>query len=253
MAVNKLVKKFYPEVELLGYTFVDGTSVFYNAVNKLIGENALQKTLLDLGCGRGWYMYKDKDSEENLVKRLRNFKGKVGKVIGIDVDKNAVGNPALDEFRLMETDKPWPLENTSIDVCICDYVMEHVNNVDFFFSELNRVMKKGGVACFRTPNKLGYVATISALIPNSLHAKILKKVQTARDEKDVFPVVYKCNTKKKFIRFFKEYGFDPFVYQYESEPSYLKFSYISFCFGYYLNKLLPRTLKNTIFSFGIKK
>lgn len=253
MAVNKLIKKFYPEAQLLGYTFVDGTLMFYNTVNKLIGENALEKTLLDLGCGRGWYMYKEKDSEGYLVKQLRNFKGKVKKVIGIDVDEKAATNPALDEFRLMEIDKPWPLEDASIDICICDYVMEHVSNVSFFFSELTRVIKKGGVVCFRTPNKLGYVAAISALIPNSLHTKVLKKVQTNRDEKDVFPVVYNCNTKKKFVAFFKEYGFDPFVYHYEAEPNYLKFSYISFAFGYYLNKLLPKSLKNTLFSFGIKR
>jgi len=253
MAVNKLIKKFYPEAQLLGYTFVDGTMSFYNAVNKLLGSNAMDKTLLDLGCGRGWYMFEEKNADENIVKQLRNYKGRVKKVIGIDVDQNAATNPALDEFRLMEIDKKWPLEDSSIDICICDYVMEHVNNVHFFFSELNRVMKKEGVVCFRTPNKFGYVSIISSLIPNAWHAKVLKKAQPNREEKDIFPVVYNCNTKKKFFRFFKEYGFDAFVYHYEAEPNYLKFSYVTFLFGFYFNKALPRGLKNTLFAFGIKK
>lgn len=253
MKVHRLVKKFYPESQLLGYTFVDGTAAFYNAINRLTAKNASQKTLLDLGCGRGWYMYENPESNEYLVAELRNFKGKVKKVIGIDVNPDASSNPALDEFRLLEIDKPWPIEDNSIDTCICDYVMEHVVNIPFFFSELNRVLKKGGIACFRTPNKGGYMARISSLIPNSMHARVLKKVQPNRKEEDVFPVVYKCNTKKSFSRFFKEYGFDSFVFYYESEPNYLKFSYLSFAFGYYLHKILPTTLKGTIFAFGIKK
>ena len=154
MEVNRLVKKFYPESTLLGYTFVDGTTAFYNAVNRLIGKNTAEKTLLDLGCGRGWYMYEN-NADKFSVAQLRNFKGKVKKVIGVDVDPNASTNPALDEFRLLEIDHPWPLENDSIDICICDYVMEHVANISFFFSELNRVLKKGGVVCFRTPNNSG--------------------------------------------------------------------------------------------------
>jgi len=131
--------------------------------------------------------------------------------------------------------------------------MEHVNDVSFFFSELNRIIKRGGVVCFRTPNKLGYMAMASALVPNSLHAKVLRKVQPDREEKDIFPVVYRCNTKKKFSSFFKAYGFDSYVYHYEAEPNYLKFSYISFLFGFYFNKLVPSGLKNIIFAFGIKK
>jgi SAM-dependent methyltransferase len=253
MAVNRYVKKFYPESRLLGYTFVDGTVVFYNAVNKLLGKNAMQKTLLDLGCGRGHYMYEEKNAGEFSIKELRNFKGRVNKVIGIDLDANAASNPALDEFRLIELNKPWPVEDASIDICVCDYVMEHVSDVSFFFSELNRVMKKGGVVCVRTLNKMGYMALMSSLVPNSLHTKILKKVQPDREEQDVFPVVYKCNTKKAFKRFFEAHGFDSFVYQYEAEPAYFKFSYPSFAFGYYLHKILPRFLKNKIFSFGIKK
>lgn len=94
---------------------------------------------------------------------------------------------------------------------------------------------------------------ISSLVPNSMHARILKKIQPNRKEEDVFPVVYKCNTRKAFTKFFKTHGFDSFIYNYEAEPNYLKFSYLSFAFGYYLHKVLPTQLKGTIFAFGIKQ
>ena len=52
MAVHPLVKRFYPESVILGYTFVDGTNTFYNSIRRLIGQDADEKVLLDLGCGR---------------------------------------------------------------------------------------------------------------------------------------------------------------------------------------------------------
>lgn len=252
MTVHPLVKRFYPEANLLGYTFVDGTLAFYSSVRRLIGINAKEKVLLDLGCGRGAFIQESKDETDYML-QARNFKGIVKKVIGVDVDPNAGSNPSLDEFYLLGIDKSWPLPDNSIDICICDYVIEHVVNTSFFFAELNRVMKKGGFACFRTPNKFAYMPIISSMIPNSLHAKILKKVQPGRKEEDVFPVVYKCNTKKTFTRLLSKNGFEPNVFNYESEPNYLKFSYISFAFGYYLNKILPKRLKATLFVFARKK
>jgi len=252
MAVHPLVKRFYPESVILGYTFVDGTNTFYNSIRRLIGQDADEKVLLDLGCGRGAYIQQDGGVPDYVI-QARNFKGKVKKVIGIDVDPNAASNPSIDEFHLLEIDKPWPVEDNSIDVCICDYVVEHVVNISYLFSELNRVMKKGGIVCFRTPNKFGYMAFISALVPNVFHSKVLKKVQSHRKEEDVFPVVYKCNTKKAFDGLLKQHNFDPHVFYYNSEPSYLKFSYITFFFGYYLQKFLPKGMKATIFAFARKK
>ena len=252
MAVQTVITKFYPEARLLGHTFVDGTVAFYNSINNIITANAKDVVLLDLGCGRGSYMDELEERDASHIVNLRNFKGRVKKVIGLDFDKNAAVNPSIDEFHLLELDKPWPIEDESIDICMSDWVMEHVDDVDFFFSELNRVMKKDGYVCFRTVNKYGYIALVSSLIPNYFHSKLLKRIQSDRKEEDVFPTRYKCNTKGKISRTFKEHGFEPYVYHHVSEPSYFTFSYVSFAFGYYLHKLLPDRFKTTIFAFGKK-
>lgn len=253
MATHSLVKKFYPESALLGYTFVDGTVTFYNSINNLMTSNLDEVVLLDLGCGCGSFMDNIKANEDDYVIKLRNFKGRVKKVVGVDVDSSASTNPSLDEFHLLEINKPWPIADASIDVCISDWVIEHVQDVPFFFSELNRVMKKGGIACFRTLNKFCYIAFFSMLIQNKLHSKLLTKIQTFRKEEDVFPTVYNCNTKKKFTKTLNKNGFDAFVYYHISEPSYLTFSYLSFAFGYYFHKILPGFFKTTILAFGRKK
>ena len=75
MAVHPLVKRFYPESAILGYTFVDGTNVFYNSIRRLIGQNADEKVLLDLGCGRGAYIQQDGEVADYVI-QVRNFKGK---------------------------------------------------------------------------------------------------------------------------------------------------------------------------------
>ena len=128
---------YYPESKFGGFTDIDGTIAFYIRVNSLINHSSV---VLDVGCSRGTYA-KDPIS---VRRELRIFKGKCKKVIGIDVDEIANDNPFIDEFNLIQSSH-WPLQDDSVDVCICDSVLEHVENPDLFFSECQRVIKRGGV------------------------------------------------------------------------------------------------------------
>jgi len=118
-------ERFYPEAKFGGFTDIDGTVAFYNRVNSLLDPSFV---VLDAGCGRGAY----KEGPESLSKNLRNLKGKVAKVIGIDVDQGARENPFLHEFHLIQGDS-WPVESNSIDLIVCDFVLEHIANPDQFF------------------------------------------------------------------------------------------------------------------------
>ena len=75
-----------------------------------------------------------------LRKNLRILQGKVAKVIGIDVDQDAQNNPFIDEFHLIEG-HPWPIDSNSINLIVCDNVLEHIENPDQFFTEIHRVLK----------------------------------------------------------------------------------------------------------------
>lgn len=79
-------EKFYPETRFGGYTDIDGTIIFYNRINSLISPTFV---VLDVGCGKGGF------SSDPVIfrKNLMILKGKVKKVIGIDIDKNAQINP----------------------------------------------------------------------------------------------------------------------------------------------------------------
>ena len=237
---------YYPESKFGGFTDIDGTIAFFMRVNALIHPDAL---ILDVGCGRGEYA----DDPISLRRDLRILKGKARQVIGIDVDSSASANPFLNEFRLIEAEE-WPIDDSSVDLVICDNVIEHLVNAKSFFGEASRVLKPGGVFCARTPNRWSYISIASSLIPNRYHSRITKRVQTDRKEEDVFPTFYRCNTKRSLKQSLSHNGFEDLaVYTFESEPQYLSFSFIAYTLGYLHQLFSPSFFKPVIFAFARKR
>jgi len=238
------INAFYPESRFGGFTDLDGTIAFYTRVGAL---TASSDVVLDVGCGRGEYA----DDPVAVRRELRIFRGKCARVIGIDVDPAAEANPFVDEFRLIEPPR-WPVDDESVDTCICDTVIEHVEEPDAFFAEAARVIRPGGHLCIRTPNVLSYFGLVSKLIPNRRHAAVLEKVQDGRCQEDVFPTVYRCNTRAKLRAMLRKHRFDAAVYGYEAEPSYLSFSKLAYALGVLHQKLAPGALKVSLFAFAKK-
>jgi ubiquinone/menaquinone biosynthesis C-methylase UbiE len=240
-----LQNKFYPESCFGGFSDIDGTIAFYTRVNALLQPSSV---LLDVGCGRGVYA----EDGVPLRQQLRIFKGKCQRVIGLDVDEAARANPYLDEFHLI-ADEEWPVTDGSVDICIADFVIEHISDPDKFFAQCQRVLKPQGVLCLRTPNLYNYVGFISRLVPNHFHAAVLSKAQKGRKEEDIFPTLYKCNSKRKLSRVLRSHGFDAHVYGYESEPAYLSFSRVAYALGVMHQRLAPNVFKAALFAFARKE
>ncbi len=239
-----LIRKYYPESEFGGFTDVDGNIIFHTRVNALIEPHMV---FLDVGCANGAHRLHE---EVTYRKNLKIYKGKVKRVIGIDVDEESRENPFLDEFRLIM--EGWPIENESIDLCLCESVVEHISDPEHFFSEFQRVLKKGGYLCINTPNLFNYVSCISHMIPSKYHANILHKAQSGRKQDEVWPTYYKCNTIRKLRRMLNKYGFKGVVYGYEPEPGYLNFSSVAYFLGVLHQRYAPKFMKPVIFVFAKK-
>jgi ubiquinone/menaquinone biosynthesis C-methylase UbiE len=237
-----LIEAFYPEAHYGGFTDVDGTVAFYTRLQALVRSG---ETMLDIGCGRG----QGAESDVPYSAKLRGFKDRGVHVIGIDVVPLAGRNPYLTEFRQIN-EPTWPVETASIDLAYCDFVLEHIEEPEQFLAEARRVLKRGGIFCFRTPNRNSYVALISRLIPNRFHTVVLKKAQADRKKEDIFPTYYRANTTKTLRRLLQSVGFDAIVvYGYEAEPRYFDFSRIFYRFGVFLQRFAPRSLSTTLFGF----
>jgi hypothetical protein len=70
-----------------------------------------------------------------------------------------------------------------------------------------------------TPNKWGYVALASMLVPNRMHSRALGRIMPDRPSKDVFPTVYRLNRPSAVKRYFG-HSADVFHYSTSAVPSY---------------------------------
>lgn len=235
----------YPERAFGGFSRVDGTVEFYSRVQALMCGAS---TVVDIGCGRGKYAGDTCEFRRNLC----TLKAKGRTAIGIDVDDAGEQNSMIDEFRQIEDLSRWPIESGAVDVAIANSVLEHVDQPDSFFLEASRILRPGGFVCIRTYNVWNYVGVASRLIPNRFHGRVTSKVQVTRREEDVFPTVYRCNTRRKLRRALAHGGFEPLVYSIEAEPSYLRFSPILYRIGAFAHKLTPPMFRWTLLAFGRK-
>lgn len=239
---------FFPEKQIAGFTRHDGTIAFYTFVNALLRPDMI---VLDVGCGRGAFL----EDPVEYRKNLRLLRGKVLKVIGLDVDPAAARNASIDEFCLLNhPDEKWPMQDRSIDLIVSDWTLEHVYNPDLFFDEIRRVLKPGGYLCIRTTNSWGYVTWGARLIPKKYHTKVIQFMQSGqRREEDIFPTVYRCNSIPKIKRMLKQYQMDGVIYAHEGVPGYLNFSRLAFFFGILFEHFAPQYLRHTLFVFARKR
>jgi SAM-dependent methyltransferase len=238
----KYLTDFYPESKFGGFSDIDGTVAFFNRVNALLHPAAV---VVDFGCGRGAYA----DDPALYRRALRILKGKVGKVIGLDVDPAGANNPFLDEFHLLEGET-WPVADGSVDLCLCDNALEHLEHPQAFFHQAHRTLKPGGYLCIRTPNAWSYIALLARAIPRRFHRSLLPRIQDRRREEDVFSAWYRCNTVPALRRALRENGFEGVVYGYEAEPSYLSFARTAYLMGVIHQRLAPGCLKPSLFVFA---
>ncbi len=157
----------------------------------------------------------------------------------------------IDEFRLIEGPR-WPVDSESVHLLVADWVIEHLRDVDGFFAECRRVLAPAGYVCLRTANALSYVGLAARLIPNRHQATVLAMVQENRAPKDVFPTLYRCNTRRKLSARLRAHGFDAYVYSHDAEPSYLAFSKFAYRLGVVHQRLVSRLLGATLLGFGRK-
>ncbi len=154
----------------------------WQTYHKLIGRYLRAgMTVLDVGCGRGSVAPFSWNEYLNV------------KLIGLDPDPTASGNPHLETFILLPDEQHWPIEDGSIDMVLARYVLEHVVEPDAFFNNVHRVLKSKGIFAFLTPNQYHFATIISRITPHSWKGALLSRTKGCT-EGDVFPTLYRLNS-----------------------------------------------------------
>jgi SAM-dependent methyltransferase len=166
-----------------------------------------QFVLLDLGAGAG-------------IVPQTNFRDRVAKVIGIDLDVRVANNPYLHHGIVANCEKI-PLPSDSVDLVFADNVLEHLSNPTEVFSEVFRVLRPGGMFVAKTPNKWHYMALIARVTPLAFH-RWYNRLR-GRAETDTFRTVYRANSRGDVLRLARNAGFGvDRIRHVERRPEYLR-------------------------------
>ena len=187
--------RIHPERKVAGFTKRDGTLLFYTFVKAVIYKVGA-KRVLDFGAGRGGPLHYP-------VKWFREMQDL--RQSGADLEHDLVVGAGM-------------LVHHRIDVIVRDYTFEHIEHPEQVAPELLRVLKPGGYICARTPNRYGYIKVAASLVPNRLHVRALNRIQPHREDKDVFPTVYKMNSVGQIRKLFP--GCEVSWFRDSAEPSY---------------------------------
>jgi SAM-dependent methyltransferase len=211
---SDVVQALYPEVGAGGFTRVDGTIEFYGRINSLVSS---QSSVVDLGAGRAAWLADPVPYRQ----QLRNLQGRVGRLVGVDVDDAVLRNPTVDEAMVMPDPGTIPLPDASADAIIADYVLEHIEDAPRIAAEIQRVLRSGGWFCARTPNRKGMTALAARLVPNAAHVSALRVLQPHKQAEDTFPTRYRMNDLATIRSLFPSSSFLNCSYTFDSEPGYV--------------------------------
>lgn len=155
---------------------------------------------LDAGGGRRIFhdLY---DGERDLVKRARQ-------VVVCDGDLQSLKDHVSVSQAVCCNLGRLPLRSQAFDFLTCGMVVEHLSDPAPCIREMGRVLDKNGRIIIHTVNLWGYptlLARLSKLLPSRLRRTLISKI-TNREEDDIFPTFYRCNTVGTFRRLFREAG-----------------------------------------------
>jgi SAM-dependent methyltransferase len=184
--------------------FRGGTLPFFDLCTANIPKGA---DILEIGAGA-----------ENSTTKLLSA---LGKVTAIDVDPDVRNNSYATKSKVFDG-VHFPIPDGSIDACVSNWVLEHVADPVPHFCEVARVMRPGGVYCFRTPNLFHYVTLGSRLLPHSVHLLLANRLRKmAPEAHPPWPTFYRANRPGLLKQLTELAGLSPAsLTMIEPEPAY---------------------------------
>ena len=118
-------------------------------------QNRKSISLLDIGCGKGFF-FKD------LVIKLESLNFPVTRIVGIDLVQSP-GNifsqfPGRFEFVEANIDgHPLPFPAATFNFVACNHILEHVFETELLLREVRRILAPSGLAVVSVPNIAAWI------------------------------------------------------------------------------------------------
>ena len=148
--------------------------------NKRVVESRFKRfngeKVLDLGCGYGFF--------------TDYFRSIGADVIGIDGSEKMIeiarGKYPLTEFSVMDITMPFTFEKNRFDIVFSNQVLMDIENIDFVFSECNRILKTGGILYYSIVHPAFYDCQWQKDENGYRYAKVMDKYITPYQFTNVF-------------------------------------------------------------------
>jgi len=225
-SVQRLYDRHYPILGG-GHRRGDGSRTFYQWILSTPGIDRAE--VLNVGAG---------PTPEPAIRKLR---GKVGHLVGVDVDPIVMTNEDLDEAHVTDgVSLPFP--DAEFDVVYSDWTVEHIETPATFLREVKRVLRPGGEFFFRTPNRGHYVTLVAANTPHWFHRLVANRVRDlSKDDHEPWTTYYRMNRPAVVRRQLQAAGFDHITIELiEPYPVYLVFHPLAFRIGIAYERLVTR-------------
>ncbi len=206
---------YYKKMHLEGYSLIDGrkrkpaeayngksTLIYAKLIKEIIEKNDI-KTMLDYGCGKGFYYDNPFNSNGLNIKSLRSY-------WKIDID---LYDPCFDKYSILD-------DNKKFDLTICIDVLEHIPTSDINWV-LEKIIGKANkyvfmnIACHPAiallPNKKN--AHISIKPPQWWHQKILNFKKNLNEIK----IICVCSIKENDMIKYYPLQYDDKLSNYETK------------------------------------
>jgi len=95
------------------------------------------KRIIEIGCGTG----KNTTILAEIGSSVHALDFSPGM---IEIARKKLSSKDNVEFTITDIRQKWPLEDKSADVITCSLVLEHIENLEFIFSEANRILMDSG-------------------------------------------------------------------------------------------------------------
>lgn len=198
MQLRKAVYEFYwrakgviaPKLKYSQYAYEE-------VLRKSVGSNI---SWLDLGCGHHILPEWRHEQEQELVGRCRS-------VTGLDYDLDSLLKPSVISRKVRGEVSHLPFKDRSFELVTANMVIEHLENPEIEFTEINRILEPGGRFIFHTPNAYGHPSIMTRMVPDLIKNQLVHLLD-GRPPGDIFKTHFKANTRKRIDALARANGFE---------------------------------------------
>ncbi len=167
------------------------------AANSPAGHAAVTRSVgvaaLDAGCGR--------------MSHLRPFRGRIDRLVGVDIHEPAQPLPHLDEFAIVDLCGPADgFPKATFDVVLSSFTLEHFADPPAALANIRRWLRPGGTLVATTVNRRHPFVEAYLALPAGPRSKVQGVIKASAA--DAHPLVGACNTPALIRRDLRAAGFE---------------------------------------------